>query len=79
MKKKSPNLVIFGNHLRQLRKKLGFSSQEDFAAACKIDRAYLGCLERGEHNPTLQTLITIAKTLKVELSDLLPSIKKFTD
>lgn len=72
---KHPELVIFGNHLRQLRKAKGFS-QETFAHAVGINPRYYGAIERGEKNVATRNLIKIALTLKVEIGDLFPPIKK---
>ncbi len=58
-----------GLRIRDLRKQRGFS-QEAFAAACGLDRSYMGALERGERNVTLNSLRIIAKTLGVSLSEL---------
>jgi DNA-binding Xre family transcriptional regulator len=39
-----------------------------------IDRSYVGRIDRGEVNITLDKLYTIAKALKCQPSDLLPEI-----
>jgi transcriptional regulator with XRE-family HTH domain len=46
-------------------------SQEDLANASSLDRSYMGGLERGEHNPTLMTVLRLANTLGVKASILL--------
>jgi DNA-binding XRE family transcriptional regulator len=51
--------------VRRLREQQGWS-QEDFAARCGLHRTYVGAVERGERNITLNTLDRIAKALKVE-------------
>ena len=45
-------------------------SQEKFAAKCKLDRTYVGSVERGERNIALRNIEKIAKALKVSISDL---------
>jgi len=55
--------------------KAGFS-QESFADHCKLHRTYQGGIERGEHNLTVGTLMTIAKGLGVSMSELLAGIEK---
>lgn len=73
MRKKHPALIKIGERIRELRKSKGFS-QEGFAYEAEIDRAYIGGVERGERNIATLNLIRIAKTLKVELGELFPSI-----
>ncbi|MEO8964935.1 MAG: helix-turn-helix transcriptional regulator [Gammaproteobacteria bacterium] len=75
MESRHPNLVKIGKKIREARKAKGFS-QEDFAAEANLARSYLGRLERGEQNISIQNLIQIALTLKVELYELLPPLKQ---
>lgn len=74
MKKKHPALVKLGSRIRELRIKKGFS-QEDFAAEVGLDRTYMGGVERGERNLAALNLIRIAKSLKIEIGELFPSVK----
>lgn len=74
MNKKHPCLVKLGHQIRKLRKESGFS-QEGFAAEVGLDRTYMGGIERGERNIAALNLVRIAKTLKVEVGELFPSIK----
>jgi transcriptional regulator with XRE-family HTH domain len=55
---------IVGKRIRVLREARGLS-QEEFAAICNLHRTYIGGIERGERNITLETLQTIADALKV--------------
>jgi transcriptional regulator with XRE-family HTH domain len=75
MEKKHPNLVKIGKRMRDLRKKRGYS-QEDFAAAAQLGRSYAGRVERGEQNISMQSLIQIALTLEVEVSELFPPLRE---
>lgn len=75
MEKRHPNLMKIGKLIREARKEKGYS-QEDFAAAAQMGRTYMGRIERGEQNISIQNLIKIAITLKVELATLLPSLKE---
>lgn len=68
--------IDFGNHLRAIRAHLGMN-QEDVAAACGIDPASVGRLERGETNATLTTLSKLAKGLKISLCDLVDLNKEY--
>ncbi|MEM8669351.1 MAG: helix-turn-helix transcriptional regulator [Planctomycetota bacterium] len=66
-------LERFGERVRELRKKQGYS-QEDFAHACELDRSYMGGIERGERNVALRNLQRIAETLGITLSQLMKGI-----
>ena len=77
MRKKHPALIKIGQRIRELRKAKGFS-QEDFAYEVGLDRTYMGSVERGERNVAAINLIRIAKTLKVEVGELFPSIKNLS-
>lgn len=66
--------VVLGNRIRALRRKKGFS-QESFADHCHLHRTYMGGIERGEHNLTIQTALTIARGLGITLSKLLSGIE----
>jgi len=61
---------IFGVTVRLLRQKAGLS-QEKFADLCGLHRTYIGSIERGEKNVTLQTAKKIADVLNMKLSDLI--------
>ena len=62
-----------GERVRALRKEKGFS-QEGFADACALHRTYMGSVERGETNPTLSSLATIARALKITTSKLVEGV-----
>ena len=46
-------------------------TQEFLALQCGIDRSYLGRIERGEVNLTVEKLYEIASALNVNVKDLL--------
>lgn len=75
MEKRHPNLVKIGKRIRALRKERGYS-QEDFAAVANLGRSYAGRVERGEQNISMQSLIQIALTLKVELNEFFPPLRE---
>jgi transcriptional regulator with XRE-family HTH domain len=62
-----------GKKIAELRKKRGFS-QEDFAHECGFHRSYMGAVERGEKNITIQMVERVAKTLKISLAELFKGI-----
>lgn len=53
---------VFGERIRSFRKERGMS-QIDLANKVGIDRSYIGFLERGERNPSLEMIIKIAEAL----------------
>jgi len=63
--------VSFGLKVREQRK-LKKISQEKLALLCNIDRSYMGRIERGEVNITLEKIYEIAKALEIDPKKLLP-------
>lgn len=63
--------VLVGQLVRRsrVRKKI---SQEKLALLCDTDRSYLGRIERGEVNITLEKLYDIATALEMDPKQLLP-------
>ncbi|MEX2595630.1 MAG: helix-turn-helix transcriptional regulator [Salibacteraceae bacterium] len=61
--------IQLGGHIKQLRKKRGFSLLE-FAHRCEIEKASLTRIESGRTNPTTKTLRIIANQLEVHVRDL---------
>jgi len=61
---------VLGSNLRRHRRSLGIS-QEAFADALGFHRTYLGSLERGERNLTLQSVERLADLLDVPAVSLL--------
>jgi len=59
----------FGVKLRELRKSKGFS-QESLGDAAGLHRTYIGAIERGEQNVTLESIHKLAKALKVKPKEL---------
>ena len=59
-----------GANLRAYRLPQGLS-QEAFAEVLGVHRTYMGGVERGERNLTLQSLERIADTLRIDPLDLM--------
>ena len=59
----------FGKRIRALRLAKGYS-QEELAFKAKLDRTYVGGIERGEGNPSLKNIAGMADTLEISLSEL---------
>lgn len=73
MIKKHSNLVKIGDQIRAVRASKGFS-QEGLAAAATLGRTYMGRVERGEQNISIQNLIKIAFSLGVNVGELIPPL-----
>ena len=63
--------ITLGLRVREQRK-LRKISQEKLALLCNIDRSYMGRIERGEVNITIEKLYDLAKALEIDVYDLLP-------
>lgn len=59
----------FGSHVRRLRTERGWS-QEGFADRAQLHRTYVGSIERGEQNISLENIARLAATLGVSLAEL---------
>lgn len=64
----------FGELIRERRKQTGLS-QEDLGFECGLHRTYIGSIERGETNLTLENIAVLAVILHCEICDLMPSLK----
>jgi len=60
---------MIGIRIGELRAKKGMT-QEKLAGKMGINPKYLSSIERGKENPTLDTLIKLAESLEVDLSDI---------
>jgi transcriptional regulator with XRE-family HTH domain len=60
-----------GAQLRHWRLKRGWS-QEELAARAGRHWTYVGGVERGERNPTIQVISALAKALGISIRDLFP-------
>jgi len=56
---------LLGRRIKQLRAKLGLT-QDSLAERVQISPKYLSNIERGKENPTLDTLLRLERSLKVE-------------
>ncbi|ALD01762.1 XRE family transcriptional regulator [Acinetobacter sp. TTH0-4] len=60
-----------GQSIRQKRTQFNIT-QESLALQCGIDRSYMGRIERGEVNLTVEKLYEIARALETNAKELLP-------
>jgi transcriptional regulator with XRE-family HTH domain len=63
----------FGQNLKAVRQSKGFS-QEHLAHAAGIDRSYVGKIERGQVNLSIEKLYLLAETLGCSPKDLIPEV-----
>lgn len=68
----------FGLIVRQLRKDQGLS-QEALANLAEIERAHMGCIERGEKVPSISLLLKIAKALKLSSTLLMKKTEEIVE
>lgn len=61
----------FGQKLKDKRKALGVS-QDKLALLATIDRSYVGRIERGEVNVTLEKAYELAEALGCDIREILP-------
>ena len=66
---------LVGMRIRELRSARGIS-QEALADEAGVHRTYMGSVERGERNISLENIVKIARALMVAPSELLLTIKK---
>jgi transcriptional regulator with XRE-family HTH domain len=59
-----------GKQLQRLRTSRGLT-QEQLAVNVGLSRTFITRLELGQHDPTLSTLVRLAKVLRVSVTDLL--------
>ena len=67
--------TAFGLSVRAYRKRLGIS-QEELAAISGLHRTYIGSVERGERNVTLQNIFVLAQSLRTSASNLINETEK---
>ncbi len=58
-----------GDLVRNRRRDIGLS-QENLGFECGLHRTYIGSIERGETNLTLENIAILAITLRCEINDL---------
>jgi transcriptional regulator with XRE-family HTH domain len=64
----------FGKTVRRLREEAGYS-QEAFADRAKVHRTYMGTVERGETNLTLENIEKLARALGLQMWQLLKEVE----
>ncbi len=62
--------VFLGRRIREIRRAQGVS-QEELAHRSGLDRSYVGCVERGERNVSIDNIAALAQALNVQVFELL--------
>lgn len=70
--------ITFGRVLRDLRKQAGLT-QEQLGFEADLERNFISMLERGERQPTLTTLVKLAKPLRKKASQLVALVESASD
>src|SRR4051812_48552201 len=60
-----------GRQLQRLRTGRGLKQEQQLAVNVGLSRTFITRLELGQHDPTLSTLVRLAKVLRVSVTDLL--------
>lgn len=66
--------VAFGNVLRRLRKEAGLT-QEELGFEADLRRSYVSILELGQQQPSLTTILKLAKPLKHSAQDVVGMVE----
>ena len=67
-------IKLVGERIRFFRKERGLS-QEELAYRAALHNAYIGQVERGEKNATLETLFKVSTALEIPLSKLFEKLE----
>lgn len=70
MDEKNQMLVKFGRAIKEARKKLKMT-QDELSLYTRIDRSYISEIETGNKNPSLTTILALAKALHLKPSNLM--------
>jgi transcriptional regulator with XRE-family HTH domain len=62
-----------GTSLVKKRRRKGLT-QEDLSIRSKVDRTFLGKVERGEANPSFKTMVKLCRALKISMSELVEGV-----
>jgi XRE family transcriptional regulator, regulator of sulfur utilization len=66
--------ILVGNRVRELRKKKGWS-QEELAFEAGVHYTFVGKVERGESNLSLESVVKMTRALSVSLEEFFGTIE----
>ena len=66
---------LFGERVRARRQELGIT-QETLANCAGINRTYIGSLETGQRNPSLETIARLAIALSADAAELVRGMQE---
>jgi transcriptional regulator with XRE-family HTH domain len=66
----NPDLIALGAAIRSARLERGMS-QEELAHRCEIDRGYMSSIERGQQNPGIASILSVARALELTVAELM--------
>lgn len=72
----TPRQRELGQRIRSRREALGLS-QEALALRADINRTYVGSLEGGHRNPSLENLAKLASALELDLAELVGGLQDY--
>jgi transcriptional regulator with XRE-family HTH domain len=75
MSKRNQILTAFGSNVRKARETKDFT-QETLAEKASLDQTYISGIERGIRNPSVISIVRIAKALGITVSELSKGIEK---
>lgn len=70
--------VAFGKVLRRLRTEAGYT-QEQFGFEADLRRSYVSILELGQQQPSLTTILKVAKALRLSAQDVVGFVERELD
>jgi transcriptional regulator with XRE-family HTH domain len=68
-KTKAPELIRFGENVRQQREERGWT-QEQLAEKADLDQTFISGIECGSRNPTIITITKLSRALKISVAAL---------
>jgi len=75
MSKRNQVLAAFGSNVRKAREAKDFT-QEKLAEKADLDQTYISGIERGVRNPSVISIVRIAKALGTTVSEISKGIEK---
>lgn len=76
MPARSASAVAFGRAVRELRVERGIS-QEELGLRSGLSRGFFGKVERGDANPTFETIIKVSAGLELPAADVVARAQRF--